>query len=483
VFERCLTNAPWTLPSYLSLMSGMYANSNRIPRSALPEEFDYSVAELWEMWAMPDNRWTLAEALRGSGYQTGGFVDCYWLSDRFQFTQGFETFDYSPSQNSKTDPEGGIRMVSRLALEWLDGKEGAPGALERGPVFLFAHCFDAHGPYSADEGFHGRFDGDELYDTEHKRLAGIVGSAFGGIHSYITAEMYDAGETPREVATGPLIADYDEGVALVDDEIGKLLAQLKERGVYDDAMIILTADHGEAMEKGDTPFSHSVMDETVTHVPLIVKLPGNANAGRRVKQNVQLVDLYPTILDRLGLPLDREMLHGRSLVPLMNGESLPDVPTLCEGGNVRQAAVHLGDWKLTVHMPAHESSDRALITYPGLPDDWTKEHFPELLEDGLTAELYERYTSREDYEQTVADLRGQLNDVYDIALYRLSDDPDEERNLKDVDPPRVNRMLAILKELTDLRDAAQRVASPPTKTVRPSESDLEQLESLGYAGK
>jgi arylsulfatase len=479
VFEHCVSNSTWTLPSFMSLMTGQFAAAHKIRKNLVSG----GVAELWEQWSLAENRWTLAEALRASGRRTAGWADTWWLGERFQFTQGFDSYDLSASEIPIEDSSGGIRHVSRLALEWIDRADARAGAGARDPFFLFLHCFDVHGPYAVDAPFAGRFEGDALWETERMRYAGGAFSTFGAVHEYITAADYPPGETPPEVAVGPLHARYDQGIALTDDALGAFLDSLKARGIYDEALIVVLADHGETMGAAEAPFSHGVLDEIGIHVPLIVKLPGNAQRGRRVPQTVQLVDVYPTLLDLIGAHPERKLLNGRSLVPLLEGESLPDVPTLCEDGVMAQWAVHLGDWKLVVKAPAYDSNERTLLTHPRLPKDWVRARFPELLEGALTEELLARYRKRDDYDETLAHLRQTLLTYFEVGLFRPREDPGEQVDLRAGHPEQLRALAASLFALMRAGEAARAAAKLPATTVQPSAADLTVLRGMGYAGE
>lgn len=469
VFDRCITNAPWTLPSFMSLMSGLYANAHRL---FLKQDQGLDT-KMWERWFLAENRWTLAESLRSSGYRTAGIVDNLWLTDRFRFPQGFDDYDTSAGDIDKLDPNGGIRHVAKRTGEWLDA-----GNAER-PFFLFLHCFDVHGPYLPEEPFAGRYQGDALYEEGGTRFAGGITNAYGIIPEYITAGMYAEGQTPREVAAGMVTAAYDEGLAMVDVDVGKLFDDLKRRGIFDDALIIVSSDHGETMAETDYLFGHGVLDEPVVHVPLIVKLPGGKNAGLRVDETVQLVDVYPTILDLVGLPHDREYLHGRSLVPLLEGGDLPPAPTLCESGLMFQSAVHLDGWKLTLRIPSLQSAEPVILTYPGIPRRYIEKHFPELIDTGLTEELYEQLKAREDYKTRMKELRkAGRREIFE--LFYLPDDPEAKHDLSEEHPEKLAELRDVLMKLMEERDIARGRAAEPATPATLSEEDVAELAKLGY---
>src|SRR6185503_7028132 len=121
LFENCFSNAPWTVPSFMALMTGLYSRSHELASGG---------SELWERWFLAPNRWTLAESLRAAGYRTAGFVDTTWIADKFGFVQGFDAFDASAAFDSfdaVDNAEGGIRKTTGMARSFLERLEpGAP---------------------------------------------------------------------------------------------------------------------------------------------------------------------------------------------------------------------------------------------------------------------------------------------------------------------------------------------------------------------
>jgi hypothetical protein len=391
--------------------------------------------------------------------------------------QGFEFYDASAARYSDFpagDPEGGIRQVTKVALEWLDGGD-------RTPPFLFLHCFDLHGPYASSGEFAGMFEGDELWQTDDVRFAGGITNSYDVIPDYITANQYSEGETPERLPTGPITARYDEGMAQTDAAVGELFDELRARGLYDEAMIVIAADHGETMAEKDFLFGHSVVDEMCAHVPLIIKLPGGEGGGRRVEQTVQNVDIYPTILELAGIGADRGYLHGRSLVPLLRGEDLPDAPALTETGVVEQSAVHLGGWKLVVQRPGRQATDATLLTHPRVPRPWLEEHFPEVLDRPMTEELLAELRERDDFRRKMRDLRAAGQKPV-FSLYDLRSDPGELDDLVGENEAKLAELAQVLERLAARRDEAAALADRRDGTVELSEEDIEELRKLGYAG-
>jgi arylsulfatase A-like enzyme/Flp pilus assembly protein TadD len=201
-------------------------------------------------YPLAGTRATLPRALREHGYATGAAVSSYvlrgttgmgalfdWYDDPLAFTPG--------TQLGAIQRAGGATAASAQA--WI-ARQGAS------PFFLFLHLFEPHTPYDAPEPF-------------------------------------------RSAASHP----YDGEIAYVDSIVGSFLDDLQRRGIYDRAVVILLSDHGEGLgDHGETEHGIFVYREAI-HVPLIVKLPKNANAGTAVDSPVGLVDVFPTVLSLVGV--------------------------------------------------------------------------------------------------------------------------------------------------------------------------------------
>jgi arylsulfatase A-like enzyme len=125
------------------------------------------------------------------------------------------------------------------------------------------------------------------------------------------------------------MAQYDGDIAYGDREFGRFIRGLRGAGLYDRALVVFTADHGEEfLDHGKWLHGRSVFDELV-RVPLIVKLPGQADAGRRVRDQVRSVDILPTILENEGLPVPKP--------PTITGRPLQDVCGRAEPPPLRPA--------------------------------------------------------------------------------------------------------------------------------------------------
>jgi len=470
VFEHCISNAPWTMPSYLSVLTGLY------PRSHVADlDFAADVRlDNWDYWQIADNRWTLAEALRARGYETGGIADTHWLSPKFRVDQGFDRYDISAAFMPIADVRGGIvYQLERLITPWLRELRDRSR-----PPFLFLHSLDAHGPYLPEPPFRDRFES-SLPADRRSTLAGSSYQTYGAIPVWMarTTVLDPDAPIPRKLELEPIIQRYDESIAKVDEYLGKLFALLEAEGLYDDAVIVVTGDHGESFDHEF--YSHGGLWEDVIHVPLLLKLPRSEFAGKRVSTSVQLVDVYPTLFELSGAGTPPSFLHGRSLMPLLRGDDPSPLPVFCEGGHVEQYTIIDQGWKLIEVFPGRESGDTPLLTHPRVPEDWLEENFPELVGEPLTDELRASLREQPGYDAKVAELRKRIDGPY-YHLYDLNTDPGETRNLYDEKPGQVEWLKALLQAHKLRGLDAQKNAKPGMTGVRFSADALQQLSELGY---
>src|SRR5580704_4746449 len=248
-FDRAFAVVPVTLPSHSSMLTGTYP--------MLSGMHDFSGNKLSPVQP------TLASVLKQAGYQTGAVVGAAVLDSRFGLNQGFD-FYYDHFEFSRLD-EANLDLMERpgnvvadVALDWL-----AKNSSKK--FFLWMHLYDPHFPYHPPEPY------------------------------------------SHEYATQP----YDGEIAFADEQVGRLLRYLKEKGLYQNTIIVLCGDHGESLgEHGEKTHGFFIYNATM-HVPLIIRLP--ENGVRTVADPVSLVDLMPTVLGAVGLEIPPQV-QGRSLL-------------------------------------------------------------------------------------------------------------------------------------------------------------------------
>jgi arylsulfatase A-like enzyme len=281
LFENCIVAEPWTLTSHMSLMTGVY-----------PQRHDVRDTSAVLAQGVP----TLAGRLADEGFVTKAFVDGVFMSDRFGFDHGFD--DYSVVMHR------GLGFIVPKALTWVRERRD-----ER--FFLFLHTYDVHSRgmhpyYDSPPPYRGMFSG-----SSSSYLRPLAQKEFGEALMARTTELSD-------IDKDLIRARYAEAVRFVDDQLGRLFEELDKLGVYDDALVIVSSDHGDGL------FDHSawghieVYDHTI-RVPLLVKLPRGEHGGTRVSAVVEWIDLMPTILALAG-GIAPEGLDGESILGVLEGE-------------------------------------------------------------------------------------------------------------------------------------------------------------------
>ena len=230
--------------------------------------------------------------------------------------------------------------------------------------------------------------------------------------------------TPEYVASG--IERYDTAIRYTTDQLGRFFAQLDSRGLFDDALIVVTADHGdEFFEHGGFSHGYSLYEEVV-HVPLIVKLPGQREA-RRVASLATLMDVLPTLAEAVGVA-PPEDLDGRSLLAALRGEA-------SEAPEAEPALTFRVDFA------------------------------PRLIGGGIAVGHHKLIAIEENYEGASQVLR----------LYDLAADPRERDDLAGREPELARRLLSRLAE----ENHAQLATAPPRAELA-TDLDRERLRALGY---
>jgi len=168
------------------------------------------------------------------------------------------------------------------------------------PIFLWVHLMPPHSPYATPEPFIGQFDTSSYPRTTYNSSGSLNFFARGDPHF---PDRY--------------VGRYDESIAYVDHHVGQFIKWLKGQGLFDDALLVVSADHGESFVKGYGGHGGPMMHEALIHIPLIIKAPGQ-NAGKRLDVLAEQIDLLPTVLDLAGIPVTGQV-EGRSLKPAIQG--------------------------------------------------------------------------------------------------------------------------------------------------------------------
>jgi arylsulfatase A-like enzyme len=304
-FTACFAQAPWTKPSVASLLTSLYPQVHGMT----DHEGQYWNAgtDALRTGILSENAVTLAEALRGAGYATGGFIANPWIVAEYGFAQGFDVYDQASAALGTPADD-----LTGRASAWLE-------SLPRDrPAFLYVHFMDVHAPYALHA---TREDHEAIAGALRPRDDARIAPADAPHRRFQNIEVrpFWATNAMRETLSY-WKARYGSGVRAFDRRLGAFLDELRAAGRLDRAWIVLTSDHGEELyEHGGWSHGQNLYDHQL-RVPLLVRRPGGRGAGS-VDDIVQLVDLMPTLLALAGARPE-PAAQGRDLSPLLAGRTV-----------------------------------------------------------------------------------------------------------------------------------------------------------------
>lgn len=394
LFSAAYSTSSWTQPSVASLFTGLLPARHGVVKQStiLPAEFD-----------------TLAGLLLEHGWQTAGWSGNLFIGRKTGFDRGFEHFE---------GHEGKVLVYpdAQHMLERVESWLQVARQPDR-PSFLYFQPMNCHGPYRVPAEYRSALLGrapSDRFDYNDGLMKSILKGGELAAREQVTADYLES-----------LTDQYDTAVRYSMDVVVQLLKTLREQGLYEESVIILTADHGEELfDHGGFGHGYSLFEEVV-RVPLWIKLPGQTD-GAEVATPVSLVDLLPTVLDLVEIqhaPADT-LQDGRSLEPLVTGSrdaqgfrgrAIP-MDTRWRSRAVA-SAVRLGSYKLIQVESDYEGRDNAHM------------------------------------------------------LFDLASDPSEKVDLAAREPGKVQALSAALNRL---------VADDTVETESAADLDLEVLRALGY---
>jgi arylsulfatase A-like enzyme/cytochrome c-type biogenesis protein CcmH/NrfG len=256
-FTQAFTPSPITNSSHTSILTGLLPSSHGVSDFGVPLAFSHP---------------TLAELLAKRGYHTAAFIGAVILDSKRLapgLDRGFEFYDNFPEHTTTKSRWGRLErrgmQVEQHAESWLS-------AHSAGSHFVWVHFYDPHDPYEPPSPYSTIYR-DRLYDGE---------------------------------------------IAYADSALAHFLDYLKKQGWYDGALIVVVGDHGEGLGEHQEDTHGIFLYDSTTHVPLLMKLPENQEAGKVVEAQVRTTDIMPTILQLLGSPIP-EKLDGASLSSFFTG--------------------------------------------------------------------------------------------------------------------------------------------------------------------
>ena len=376
VFTRAYAQVPLTTPSHAALLTGTYPQFSHLEDLGAPlrPELPY-----------------LPDLLHHHGYHTAAFLGAYILDPAAAapgFDRGFDLYDghfnqRKPGEDRYKSIERRAEDVANRALGWLSRHQ-------QQPFFIWLHFYDPHDPYDPPEPFKTKY------------------------------------------ASQP----YDGEIAYTDSIVGSFVEVLRKHGLYDNSVIAIAADHGEAFgEHGEERHGMFLYDETI-HVPLLLKLPAGRSGGERVEERVALADIAPSLLEAAGVPVPSTM-QAHSLLA-----SIPGKKTTGAAKNSAGSPASNGNKALEREVYSETNYSHRAFGWSAL-QSWRTEKY-----------LYVQAPKRE--------------------LYDESSDPGALRNIA----PSAKAVADTLEsQLGDFRQKTSSVSTGPTK-MDPTQA--EKLRALGY---
>ena len=287
-FESAYAQSTWTRPSVATILTSLYPSRH---------------GAVHKMDPLPGHVTTLAEAARSAGYWTAGFVSNINVAPIFNFQQGFDEYTYlepdfyfgATDSCTRLAIYKGLRVareklfreriyfnhyyqdaeiVDTAVSKWLDQEPPAP-------FFLLIHYMDPHDPF-----FEIPYNGRGVARVSNQNPAAENSAEYRRL--------------------------YDQGVRYMDAFLQRLFDRLKQRGLYDNTVIVFTADHGEEFQEHGGWWHGTTLYEEQMKVPLLIKRTGGEGAGKVDSRLVRTLDIAPTMMAAAGLPVDREFM-GRDL--------------------------------------------------------------------------------------------------------------------------------------------------------------------------
>lgn len=281
IFTQAFSQSSYTPPSHASMLTSLYVTTHGL--------YGWS-------WKLSNKIITIAELLRNENYKTGAFINLHFLRAN-SLGQGF---------CKKREGLGAATNINKKAMNWL---KSIP---KNRKFLLFLHYYDVHRPYEPRTPFK------TIFDSNYK--GNIKGSTED------LSKIWSNNIELNEKDIYHLDALYDSGINQIDSDLDMLFCFLKNRGIYDNTLIIITSDHGEMT--GYHPnnyfkYTHDpVLYNGVINVPLIMKFPYSKYRGKRFDCLVESIDIVPTIIGFLDIHKNPNVVfNGKDLNPIIDSEA------------------------------------------------------------------------------------------------------------------------------------------------------------------
>ncbi len=309
VFEPFYVQGNESKASHASLFTGTYPIKHKV--------FTHEAK-------LEDKFTTIAELFKDTGYETAGFVSNGYISDKWGYTQGFNTFENFIRDNKPNS----AAFINKTAFAWVNQlaevENPETKKKEIKPFYLYLGTSDPHVSYRVHEEYMSQYD-KEPYD--------------GLFKNNVSGEELEEIKSKKKKITkrdeSRIEAMYENEIAYNDAQFGKMIAFLKEKRIYNDTLVIVSADHGEEFwEHGSCGHGHSLFQELIA-VPLLIKWPQSFPA-QKINFGVDGTDLVPTLSALLGKPKDAHS-QGRNIIPYLKSKNTYPQAILASKGDEKYA--------------------------------------------------------------------------------------------------------------------------------------------------
>lgn len=288
LFKNVIAQAPYTISSHMSMLTSLYPSFHKV--------------NMIELSRLHPDKVTLAEVLYDKGYRTWAITGGGQVSSGYGFYDGFESFiEY-------TAPRRDVGRKVKETIRFLEKEK-------TNTFFIFFHSYKPHAPYNPIPPF------DTLFDE--------------GYEGKITGSLSDI----EDINSGKIQADqadlehvealYDGEIREMDDQLAVLFDYLKQERLLENTLIVFTSDHGEEFSEHGAigVHSHTLYDELL-RVPLIFRLPESQAENVVIEDQVQSIDIFPTVLEIAGISYPNSSSQGTSLTPLLRGQRIAREPNI-----------------------------------------------------------------------------------------------------------------------------------------------------------
>jgi arylsulfatase A-like enzyme len=323
VFDNMYASSNWTTPSVASLMTGKHPYNHRVINLSsyfvgynkiqnlplLLKNLGYETGVVWSNakvcpWnnnlrgfdkVSPKSISNIREVIYESGLGSNPWLTNLIYVDSIYYLYTICRDKWLGASNEMHSVSNETPLINDASYSFSKAQD-LLFCMKR-PFFLWVHIYPPHSPYLAKDGF--------LYSILKEKV-------FDNAENYIEPPVINPYSPKDQYKVNQLSMRYDENICYADYEFEKFSSFLREQGLFDDTILIVSADHGEMFERGFCGHGGPYLYQPLIHIPLIIHLPGQSQ-GKRIGANVSQVDIAPTILDLVGAK-PPEWMDGKSIL-------------------------------------------------------------------------------------------------------------------------------------------------------------------------